>query len=69
MITPGTYQHYKGKQYRVIGIGKLEATMEDVVIYQPLYPCEFTYFVRPLAEFTSSVDTPNGTVPRFKQVA
>ena len=30
----GKYRHYKGAIYEVIALGKLEATLEDVVIYQ-----------------------------------
>lgn len=29
-----TYRHYKGGFYRVIAVGRLEATLEPVVVYQ-----------------------------------
>lgn len=30
---PGVYLHYKGGFYRVLGVGRMEATHEKVVIY------------------------------------
>lgn len=33
MIT-GTYQHYKGGIYEVLGVGKQSETMEDLVLYK-----------------------------------
>ncbi len=37
MLKLGKYKHYKGKDYEVIGVAKLEATLEDMVVYRPLY--------------------------------
>ncbi|OGL71476.1 hypothetical protein A3D69_00465 [Candidatus Uhrbacteria bacterium RIFCSPHIGHO2_02_FULL_54_11] len=69
LIQPGgTYQHYKGNVYKVIGVGKMEATQEDVVVYQgadhgsPIW-------VRSLAEFFSDVEWEGKTVPRFKSLS
>jgi len=66
LIQPGgTYQHYKGNVYKVIGVGKMEATQEDVVVYQgadhgsPIW-------VRPLTEFFSDVEWEGKMVPRYK---
>ncbi len=37
-VVPGAiYQHYKGKPYRVIGVGKHSESLEDVVLYEALY--------------------------------
>ncbi|MCC6643671.1 DUF1653 domain-containing protein, partial [Candidatus Peregrinibacteria bacterium] len=40
MIEPGIYRHYKGKNYRVIGVAKHSETMELMVVYQGLYNSE-----------------------------
>lgn len=34
MLKLGKYKHYKGKDYEVIGIAKLEETLEDMVVYR-----------------------------------
>ncbi len=64
-IKLGKYRHYKGKDYEVVGIGKLEATLEEMVIYKPLYKSEFSLWVRPLKVFTENVEINGKTVPRF----
>ena len=33
----GVYRHYKGNTYEVIGFAKHSETLEDMVIYKPLY--------------------------------
>ena len=35
-IEPGKYEHYKGKQYEVIGIGCETETLEYFVVYKHL---------------------------------
>ncbi|TSC84946.1 MAG: hypothetical protein G01um101413_330 [Parcubacteria group bacterium Gr01-1014_13] len=68
MLKPGKYRHYKGKDYEVIGVGKIEATLEDVVIYRPLYKSEYSLWVRPLAVFTENVEVDGKTMPRFEYI-
>ncbi len=65
MIILGTYRHYKGKDYEVIGVGKNEATLEDVVIYKALYDGG-SLWVRTLKVFEEMVEVNGETVPRFK---
>jgi len=36
-INLGIYHHYKGGEYEVVAVGRLEATLEEVVIYKSLY--------------------------------
>jgi hypothetical protein len=37
LVIGGTYQHFKGDFYKVLGVAKMEGTMEDMVIYISLY--------------------------------
>ncbi len=68
MIKPGKYRHYKQKEYEVIGIAKLESSLEDMVVYKPLYPSEHPLWVRPLAVFTENVEVDGKIVPRFEYI-
>jgi len=36
-IKTGTYEHFKGKRYEVLSVGKHSETLEDFVVYRPLY--------------------------------
>lgn len=67
---PGRYRHYKGNEYRVIGIARHSETLEPLVVYQPLYG-ERGLWVRPAGMFTETIVHPaTGTrQPRFEFVA
>lgn len=67
---PGRYRHYKGLEYRVIGIARHSETLEPVVVYQALYG-ERGLWVRPVAMFTESVVTggSGARLPRFAWIA
>lgn len=63
-IICGVYRHYKGNLYEVICVGKLEKTLEDVVIYGSCaQPKEV--WVRTVAEFLEHVDHEGHRVQRF----
>ncbi|MBP6859126.1 MAG: DUF1653 domain-containing protein [Candidatus Magasanikbacteria bacterium] len=64
----GKYRHYKNKEYEVIGVAKLESTLEDMVVYRPLYASEFSLWVRPLGVFTENVEVEGKTMPRFTYI-
>ncbi|MDI1234583.1 MAG: DUF1653 domain-containing protein [bacterium] len=63
----GTYKHYKGHLYKVIGIAKHSETMEELVVYQQLYG-EMGLWVRPLKMFNEIVELDGKEVERFEFV-
>jgi hypothetical protein len=66
---PGRYRHYKGADYRVLGLARHSETLEPVVVYQALYG-ECGLWIRPQAMFVESVPTADGAkIPRFALVA
>lgn len=67
LIKTGTYRHYKGKDYQVIGSARHSETEEDLVLYYPLYGNEEdrSYWVRPLGMFTETVVVNGKTLARF----
>ena len=58
----GQYLHYKGTIYEVIALGKIEATLEDAVIYKGP---DGAVWIRSYDDFTAKVATPTGEVSRF----
>jgi hypothetical protein len=68
-IKKGIYEHYKGKQYRVLGVAKHSETLEDLVVYEALYENELSQiWVRPLSMFLEEVEVAGQTLPRFKYI-
>ncbi len=66
-IKPGKYQHYKGKQYEVIGLAKHSETLEELVVYKALYQKEGeNLWVRPLKMFTEMVVVDGKEMKRFE---
>lgn len=63
-VTPGIYRHYKGQQYRVLGVARHSETMDEMVVYQPLYG-ERGLWVRPAAMFAETVQCDGQGMPRF----
>ncbi len=67
IIMGGLYRHYKGNNYRVIGLVKHSETLETLVHYECLYDNpEGSHWVRPLAMFLETIELNGETVPRFK---
>jgi hypothetical protein len=64
---PGLYRHYKGGEYRVLGLAQHSETHEPLVVYEALYG-ERGLWVRPAAMFAETVDTPAGRAPRFARI-
>ena len=67
---PGRYRHYKGNEYRVLGLARHSETREVLVVYQALYG-ERGLWVRPAAMWIEAVVVTPGEnpVPRFAFVA
>lgn len=67
-LKTGIYEHYKGNQYRVIGVGIHSETLEPVVIYEPLYKSKAKLWVRPYEMFIGEVVIEGVSVSRFRKV-
>lgn len=62
----GEYRHYKGGQYRVVGVAAHTETSEQFVVYQSLYGKK-ELWVRPINIFVSRVKVDGKYVPRFER--
>lgn len=71
-IEIGTYQHFKGGQYEVLGVGHHSETLEKLVFYRALYDSEEfgknALWARPLSSFLERVEIDGQAVPRFKKI-
>lgn len=68
-ITPGVYEHYKGKRYFVLGLSRNTETNEVCVVYRPLYETDWPHLVhRSLAMFQETVKIDGTELPRFKLI-
>lgn len=67
-IDEGTlYEHYSGKKYKIVSVGRNSESLEEVVVYKAQYG-EQDVWVRPLTMFLENVEIDGQTVPRFKQI-
>lgn len=66
------YRHYKGKEYTVLAIARMEADPTQVcVVYRAEYATEYgevSVWIRPQEEFESTVEVNGTLVDRFKIV-
>lgn len=63
-IQLGSYRHFKGNDYEVLGVARHSETDEPLVVYRPLYG-DGGMWVRPLAMFLATVVRDGVEVPRF----
>ena len=63
-IKPGKYRHFKGKEYRVIGVASHSETLEPMVVYKALYG-EGGLWVRPASMWEECVEREDYRGPRF----
>jgi hypothetical protein len=66
------YRHFKGKEYKILALGKDSETLEDVVVYQALYNSnEFglnSIWVRPKKMFLEIIDKDGKKIKRFEKI-
>jgi cyclomaltodextrinase len=67
-LSLGTYEHYKGNRYEVLGVGRHTETLEELVIYRSLYGTN-DLWLRPLTFFLETVDWEGKVLPRFKLIS
>ena len=65
---PGKYRHYKGKEYEVTGLAIHSETLEEFIVYKPLYPSEHALWIRPKKMFFENVLINGETVKRFQKI-
>ncbi len=68
MIQLGLYKHFKGNLYEVIGIAKHSETLEDMVMYRPLYDSIADCWVRPAYMWDELVEVDGKMMKRFDKV-
>lgn len=66
-LPPGSYRHYKGGLYEVIGLCRHSETLEPLVVYRHK-DGDPALWVRPFAMFVGSVEHLGQTLPRFQKV-
>lgn len=65
----GIYQHYKGKNYRILNLALHSETLEFMVVYECLYENPAgTIWVRPLKMFVETVEVNGEHIPRFRYI-
>jgi len=66
LVVGGRYRHYKGNEYRVIGLAKHSETLEELVVYEALYDNPRSkLWVRPKEMFLEEVEVNGVRIPRF----
>lgn len=63
-IKTGRYRHFKGREYEVLGLATHSETLEQMVVYRPLYG-ERGLWVRPAAMWNEIVERDGRRVRRF----
>ena len=65
-IRPGTYRHYKGNLYEVLGIARHSETEEVMVVYRALYGKK-ELWVRPASMWMERVEKDGVSMARFSK--
>ena len=60
----GRYRHFKGNEYRVLGIARHSETQEELVVYRALYGAQ-ELWVRPAGMWHETVEWEDYRGPRF----
>jgi len=67
IVIGGIYEHYKKKYYQVLGVAKHFETLEDLVVYMPMYG-DRKWWVRPEKMFCEKVVIDGVEIERFKYI-
>lgn len=67
LVIGGTYRHYKGNYYTLVGIAKHSETLEELVIYEAQYG-DRALWARPLKMFFDKVIVNGNKVNRFELI-
>ncbi len=63
-VRKGTYKHFKGNTYRVVGTARHSETLEELVVYSKLNNPD-DLWVRPMASFVEKVLIEGTETDRF----
>ncbi|MBY0315066.1 MAG: GNAT family N-acetyltransferase [Bdellovibrionales bacterium] len=64
------YRHYKNKLYKLKGVVKHSESLEDLVLYEALYPNALgSLWVRPRPMFFEDIEWNGNRVPRFAPIS
>lgn len=63
----GRYRHFKGNEYELVDFAKCSETMEDYVIYKPLYG-EGNSWIRPAKMFFETIERDGNRFKRFEPI-
>lgn len=66
-IKTGKYRHFKGNEYRVLGMARHSETLEEMVVYQALYGQQGIW-VRPARMWNETVERDGYCGPRFAYI-
>lgn len=64
LVIGGIYKHYKGNEYKVIGVAKHSETLQEMVVYRALYG-EMGLWVRPKTMFLERIQKDGKEIERF----
>ena len=71
--TGAVFEHYSGKRYKILGVGRHSETLGLCVIYQSLYDCPTfgadAVWIRPLDMFLETVTINGKEQPRFHLIS
>lgn len=65
-IKKGTYRHYKGGLYEIVGVSLDTETLRPFVVYKSKDNSGVEYWTRPYEMFFETVELEYKTVPRFE---
>ena len=68
MVQTGTYKHYKGNLYQVIGEAKEADSDEMRVVYLPLYHSPYPLFTRSPEQFNESVEVDCKVIRKYERI-